>query len=98
MDEGKAVDATYIISKFPLVPSTSHLPGCTDFNTLLHGISSLKKSKLAYLRVIDANPTDMSTVNTILNFDYHYHYHSDQHNMCNFGYFLVVIRISLFCS
>ena len=66
MRKGKAVDAAYIISKLPLVPSTSELRGCTDFNTLLHGNSSLKKSKIAYLPVIDASPTDMSTVNTIL--------------------------------
>lgn len=42
------------------------IPSWTGFHTLLQGDSTLQKSALYYLPVIEASPTEMSTVNTIL--------------------------------
>lgn len=45
-----------------------NLPGWTGFNTLLKNTENqhFPKTKIGYLPVIDANPTDMSAVNCIL--------------------------------
>ncbi|KAL1268455.1 hypothetical protein QQF64_033818 [Cirrhinus molitorella] len=42
------------------------IPSWTGFHTLIQGDSTLQKSALYYLPVIEASPTEMSTVNTIL--------------------------------
>lgn len=42
------------------------IPSWTGFHTLLQGENTLQKSALYYLPVIEASPTEMSTVNTIL--------------------------------
>ncbi|XP_049332864.1 uncharacterized protein LOC111197609 isoform X2 [Astyanax mexicanus] len=42
------------------------IPSWTGFHTLLQGDGTLQKSALYYLPVIEASPTEMSTVNTIL--------------------------------
>ncbi|XP_016111421.1 uncharacterized protein [Sinocyclocheilus grahami] len=42
------------------------IPSWTGFHTLLKGDGTLQKSALYYLPVIEASPTEMSTVNTIL--------------------------------
>ena len=42
------------------------IPSWTGFHTLLQGDGTLQKSALYYLGVIEASPTEMSTVNTIL--------------------------------
>jgi hypothetical protein len=42
------------------------VPSWTGFHTLLQGDAALQKSALHYLPVIEASPTEMSTVNTIL--------------------------------
>lgn len=42
------------------------IPSWTGFHTLLQGDDTLQKSALYYLPVIEASPTEMSTVNTIL--------------------------------
>lgn len=44
----------------------SAIPSWTGFHTLLQGENTLQKSALYYLPVIEASPTEMSTVNTIL--------------------------------
>ena len=42
------------------------VPGWTGFHTMLQSNATLPKSALYYLPVIEASPTEMSTVNTIL--------------------------------
>ena len=42
------------------------MPGLTGFNTLLQNENIPPRSKITYLPVIDASPTDMSTVCTVL--------------------------------
>lgn len=42
------------------------IPSWTGLHTLLQGDGTLQKSALYYLPVIEASPTEMSTVNTIL--------------------------------
>lgn len=45
---------------------TNDVPGWTGFNRILQGRESVEKSTLYYLPVIEASPTEMTTVNTIL--------------------------------
>ena len=59
-------DFVYIILKFSCFESsTGLLPGWTGFKSITQ-TNSLPKSALYYLPVIEASPTDMTTVNTIL--------------------------------
>lgn len=44
----------------------SVLPGWTGHNTLLQRGTILQQSNIGYLPVIDASPTDLDTVHTIL--------------------------------
>lgn len=62
--EAALSDRAYIVSK--LNNKEVPLPGWTGFNTLLQADSVPLQSKITYLPVIDASPTDMSTVYTIL--------------------------------
>lgn len=58
------VDMAYYITKFR---SDKLLPSWTGFNQLLSRIQVPPKSVVGYLPVIDASPTEMDTVLTILN-------------------------------
>lgn len=59
------LDLAYVLIR--MVPSdTSVLPGWTGFNTLRHKDSIPNISRVGYLPVIDASPTEYSTINTIL--------------------------------
>ena len=59
------LDLAYVLIK--MVPSdTNVLPGWTGFNTLLHKGNIPEISRVGYLPVIDASPTEYSTINAIL--------------------------------
>ena len=61
----QSLDITYCLSK--LQELNGHiLPGWTGYNTLLNSTTIPPLSKLGYLPVIDARPTRMDTVYTIL--------------------------------
>ena len=62
--DAQIADKAYIVSK--MSESETPLPGWTGFNTLLQSSRIPLPSTIAYLPVIDASPTEMSTVNTIL--------------------------------
>ena len=59
------IDLAYCLSKLPEVNRNS-VPGWTGFNTLMKSLDIHPTSKIGYLPVIDASPTDLSTVYTIL--------------------------------
>lgn len=59
------LDLAFCLAKLPGVNGRL-LPGWTGFNTLVDYQNIPPMSKVGYLPVIDASPTDMSTVNTIL--------------------------------
>ena len=59
-----SLDNAFCFSKLPQLNSIT-LPGWTGFNTKLVAIVP-NLSKIGYLPVIDASPTEMSTVHTIL--------------------------------
>lgn len=56
------IDVAYCLSK----TVDSKLPGWTGFNTTLQSSSIPRKSKIGYLPIIDASPTEMATVHTVL--------------------------------
>lgn len=59
----KIDDIFYLCKSF----AKNLVPGWTGFNTLCNLYSHpLSKTKIGYLPILDANPTEMSTVNTIL--------------------------------
>lgn len=66
----RMTDNFFYLCKFFCVEGQS-LPGCTGFNTLLKNAENqdFPKTKIGYLPVLDANPTDMSTVNCILKYN-----------------------------
>lgn len=59
---GVRTDQAYCIAKL----TATDLPGWTGFNTRLAKIPTVEKSKIGYLPIIDASPTQMDTVNTVL--------------------------------
>ena len=59
------LDLAYVCMK-DIDQGSHNLPGWTGFNTILHDSDDLIKSAIAYLPVIEASPTEMDTVNTIL--------------------------------
>ena len=61
----QSLDSVYCLSKIQEVEGTLH-PGWTEYNTLLSFDVIPPLSKLGYLPVIDASPTKMDTVYTIL--------------------------------
>ena len=60
------LDLTYVLLK--MIPSDDLpvLPGWTGFNTLLRKDNIPNISRVGYLPVIDASPTEYSTINAIL--------------------------------
>jgi hypothetical protein len=64
-DAARKLDFAYVLVK--MVPSEDCvLPGWTGFNTLLCQYDIPQVSRVGYLPVIDASPTEYSTINTIL--------------------------------
>lgn len=58
------LDLAYMLVR--MVPSESVIPGWTGFNTILCQDDTPNVSRVGYLPVIDASPTEYSTINTIL--------------------------------
>ena len=59
------LDFAYVLVK--MVPTDNNiLPGWTGFNTILFKDDVPDVSRVGYLPVIDASPTEYSTINTIL--------------------------------
>lgn len=66
MELAQKTDTIYVLLKYSChAVSDTSLPGWTGFNCSTQ-TSSLPKSALYYLPVIEASPTEMTTVNTIL--------------------------------
>ena len=65
-EAAQLLDLTYVLLK--MIPSDDLpvLPEWTGFNTLLRKDNILNISRVGYLPVIDASPTEYSTINTIL--------------------------------
>ncbi|CAL1293796.1 unnamed protein product [Larinioides sclopetarius] len=61
----KKIDSAFYLSKLN-EHAKIHMPGWTGFNTYLHNKKSISLTKIGYLPILDANPTEISTVNTIL--------------------------------
>ena len=60
------LDLAYVLIRLPIIETNDLLPSWTGFNTILSNDRIPKKSKVLYLPVIDASPTEYSTVNRIL--------------------------------
>lgn len=60
------LDLAYILTKYICSSNEEILPGWTGFNTILCGDKIPDVSRVGYLPVIDASPTEYSTINTIL--------------------------------
>ncbi|XP_072180614.1 uncharacterized protein [Diadema setosum] len=61
----RRIDNRYFITKYPVPDSSRLLPGWTGYNQML--VNSIPpKATVAYLPVIDASPTQMNAVNTLL--------------------------------
>ena len=61
----RRIDNGYFITKYPVPDSSRLLPGWTGYNQML--VNSIPpKATVAYLPVIDASPTEMNAVNTLL--------------------------------
>ncbi|GBN11322.1 hypothetical protein AVEN_78564-1 [Araneus ventricosus] len=61
----KKIDSAFYLSKLS-EHAKIYMPGWTGFNTYLHNNMSISLTEIGYLPILDANPTEMSTVNTIL--------------------------------
>ncbi len=59
------LDLAYILIKY-ICAANEVLPGWTGFNTILFSQEPPQVSRVGYLPVIDASPTEYSTINTIL--------------------------------
>lgn len=66
-DTAKKLDLAYVLVK-SVEPEKDEqlLPGWTGFNTLLYKEADTEVSRVGYLPVIDAPPTEYSTINAIL--------------------------------
>ena len=64
-DHVSKAELAYVFVKATYTDSCA-IPSWTGFHTLLQGENTLQKSALYYLPVIEASPTEMSTVNSIL--------------------------------
>ncbi|KAL2102045.1 hypothetical protein ACEWY4_003806 [Coilia grayii] len=62
---GRRTDAAYFLMKVPEAQGKV-LPGWTGFNIMLKNDTVLPSTNVKYLPVIDASPTDLNTVHTIL--------------------------------
>jgi hypothetical protein len=60
------LDLAYILIKYICAANEEVLPGWTGFNTMLFSKELPHVSRVGYLPVIDAPPTEYSTINTIL--------------------------------
>ncbi|XP_028419097.1 uncharacterized protein LOC114544759 [Dendronephthya gigantea] len=60
------LDLAYILVKYICSSDEEVLPGWTGFNTMLCSNEIPDVSRVGYLPVIDASPTEYSTINTIL--------------------------------
>lgn len=63
LSEAKVIDHLYIVTKFG---GDELLPGWTGFNCMLEKDNIPPLTTIQYLPVLEANPTDFSTVNAIL--------------------------------
>lgn len=62
----RAIDDLFYLCKFRNFPNQP-LPGWTGFNTLLSNTTSATmKTNINYFPVLDCNPTEMSTINILL--------------------------------
>lgn len=60
-----AIDDLFHLCKFAYFPNL--LPGWTGFNTSIsNATTATVKTNIGYLPVLDCNPTEMSTINTLL--------------------------------
>ena len=60
------LDLAYILMKYICAVNEEVIPGWTRFNTMLYNHEIPNVSRVGYLPVIDATPTEYSTINTIL--------------------------------
>ena len=60
------LDLAYILMKYICAVNEEVIPGWTGFNTMLYNHEIPNVSRVGYLPVIDAPPTEYSTINTIL--------------------------------
>ena len=60
------LDLAYILMKYICAVNDEVIPGWTGFNTMLYNHEIPNVSRVGYLPVIDATPTEYSTINTIL--------------------------------
>lgn len=62
----RMIDDFFYLCKFTCFPNQS-IPGWTGFNTLISNTTyAAVKTTIGYLPVFDCNPTEMSTINTLL--------------------------------
>ena len=66
LDKAKSTELAFVFMKH-VDSEACTIPGWTGFHTHLQNDSVLEKSAIHYLPVIEASPTEMSTVNIILN-------------------------------
>lgn len=62
---GRRIDTAFFLMKVPEAQGNS-LPGWTGFNIMFKKDTILPSTNVGYLPVIDASPTDVNTVHTIL--------------------------------
>ena len=65
---GRRLDMMYAMMRFF---QPGRVPTWTGFNTLMHTSDELVKSKIGYLPVLEASPTEMNTVVTIMSRSVH---------------------------
>lgn len=86
------LDQAFSLTRIPLANTGTTIPSWTGFNTLL--VTKIpQKSTIGYLPVIDASPTEMETVKTILT-------RSIQYTVCrspSFGCYRACLRPGNLC-
>ncbi|GBM17909.1 hypothetical protein AVEN_108996-1 [Araneus ventricosus] len=65
LSKAKLIDAAYIVAKLP-AKDKEPLPGWTGFNCMLERENIPNVTTIRYLPVLEANPTEFSTINAIL--------------------------------
>ena len=61
------MDLAYCMIKYVTAEEEDHWPGWTGFNTLLRKDNIPDVSRVGYLPIVDASPTEYSTLNEVLN-------------------------------
>ena len=63
----RKMDLAYCMIKHVTAEEEDHWPGWTGFNTLLRKDNIPDVSRVGYLPIVDASPTEYSTLNEVLN-------------------------------